>query len=85
MKTEKMKIRSHRFICYDTKNGYTYEITFNKSLEHTCRMDAMCKGLDRFDRLSSFWFIIHSVISCPLILTKTKWATKLYYYTNSKF
>lgn len=85
MKTENMKIMSHTFIGGSEKDGYTYEITFNRSLQHTCRMGAMCEGLDRYDRRSNFWFIIHSVIASPLYLTGWVWTKRFFMWTNTKF
>jgi len=53
-KTEGYKVRSHTFKGAHSLNGkiygYTYEITFNKSLEHTGRMRGIEKGLDEYVR-----------------------------------
>jgi len=53
MKKEKgYKVISHTFkgrlIHNDEVYGYTYEITFNKSLEHTGRMQGIEQGLDAY-------------------------------------
>ena len=62
MKTEKMQIRSHTYLgC--SEGGYKYEITFNHSLENTCRMDAMTDGLNRFDRWRSFYLWLFNFVS----------------------
>lgn len=45
---KKYKIISSRFMG-DNNDTYTYEITFNKSLEHTGKFKAIEEGLDRFD------------------------------------
>lgn len=81
---EKTRIMSHTFKGSD-KCGYTYEITFNKSLEHTARMKAMCKGLDRYDKWRGFWIAIHNLIAHPLLITNTKWANKFHNWTGNKF
>jgi hypothetical protein len=48
MKKEKgYKVRSHTFKG-SNEFGYTYEITFNKSLEHTGRMQGIEQGLDAY-------------------------------------
>jgi hypothetical protein len=80
----KTKIMSHTFKGRGS-GGYTYEITFNKSLEHTCRMDAMCKGLDKYDKWRKFWLAVDLFIAEPLLKTRTKWADKFYKYTGRKF
>lgn len=85
MKPEKMRIRSHRFLGGDDKNGYTYEITFNSSLEHTLRMDAMCKGIDRFDQKSKFWWNIYNIIACPLSTLPFGWTYKFKMYCYKRF
>jgi hypothetical protein len=46
-KNEGYKIRSHMFKG-SNEFGYTYEITFNKSLEHTGRMQGIERGLDAY-------------------------------------
>ena len=69
-KKEGYKVRSHRFKGtseYDGKIlGYTYEITFNKSLEHTGRFKGIEDGLNAYckkelrtniaDSLKVFWY-----------------------------
>jgi hypothetical protein len=62
MKTNKMKIRSHTFLGSDDF-GYKYEITFNNSLEHTCRMNAMTDGLNRFDKWRGFYLWLFNFVS----------------------
>lgn len=50
LKTDDYKITSHMFVgteCVGDKvYGYTYQVTFNKSLEHTGRIDAMADGVN---------------------------------------
>jgi hypothetical protein len=52
MKTEGYKVLMHKFkgtTEYDGKRiGYTYELTFNKSLEHTGKHRGIEKGLDDY-------------------------------------
>lgn len=53
MKEEKKyKVRSHKFVGCSKYNeeifGYTYEITFNKSLEHTGRFTGIEDGLNAY-------------------------------------
>lgn len=58
MKQEKYRICSHTFkgrTDYTLSDGkpasfYTYEITFNKSLEHTLKIQAIADGLNRYDK-----------------------------------
>ena len=74
MKTEKpkdYKVLSHMFMGH-TKEGdhewYTYQITFNKSLEHTGRFTGIEDGLnayvkrerrtDIWDALKSLWWAV---------------------------
>lgn len=83
---EKMEIRSHTFINGDEERGYKYEITFNRSLEHTCGMDAMCDGLNRYDKRRKFWMLIHHTMAVPLwTIFGWNWTKRFYHYTNSKF
>lgn len=85
MKTE---IKSHTFKGLNKGDGwesYTYEITFNKSLEHTARMEAMCRGLDKYDRWKGFWLFVHNIIAHPLLVTNAKWAYKFHDWTANKF
>lgn len=49
MKEEKYFIQSHTFLGR-SESGYKYEITFNKSLEHTGKFLAIEKALDEYDR-----------------------------------
>ena len=46
------KEENYKVLCHTFKGsgdyGYTYEITFNKSLEHTGRMRGIEKGLDAY-------------------------------------
>ena len=81
----KTRIISYTFKGEDNNGNFTYEITFNKSLMHTARMDAMCKGLDRYDRYSNLWYLFHSIVSCPLKLLNFQWTKKLHRYTSNKF
>jgi hypothetical protein len=76
---EKTRIISHTFKG-SNEHGYTYEITF-KSLEDTVRMDSMCKGLNRYDRMRPFWSFIHNLICHPLLITRTKWADNFHDWT----
>lgn len=69
-KEEGYKVRSHMFkgtIEYNGKIlGYTYEITFNKSLEHTGRFRGIEDGLNAYckkerrtditDNLKRLWY-----------------------------
>jgi hypothetical protein len=57
------KITSHTFLGTDVNGHYKYEITFNQSLHHTVRMNAMTKGLDRFDRWSVFYHWLFRLVS----------------------
>lgn len=81
----KTRIVMHRFKDEDNNGNFTYEITFNKSLKHTARMNAMCSGLDRFDRHSNLWFIFHTLVSAPLSLIPLKITQKLLRFTSNKF
>lgn len=83
MKKEKMRIVSHTFKGSESY-GYTYEITFNRSLEDTVRMDAMCKGLDRYDRMKPFWTFIHNVIAHPLLALNTRWSHRFHDWTANR-
>lgn len=51
---EGYRIMSHKFIGYnDYGNGrgsYTYELSFNKSMEHTGKHSGIEKGLDDYDK-----------------------------------
>lgn len=44
------KVLSHKFIGYGTDGSATYEITFNKSLEHTGRFKGIEDGLNDYCR-----------------------------------
>lgn len=83
MKKEKTRITSHRFIGNEC-GSYTYEISFNKSLEDTVRMDAMCSGLDRYDRMRPFWSFVHHMIAYPLLITNSKWAYRFYRQSGNR-
>lgn len=52
MESKGYKVRSHTFMGateYSDGNwGYKYEITFNKSLQHTGRFSGIEKGLDDY-------------------------------------
>lgn len=85
MKKEKTQITSHTFLGTTASGGYKYEITFNQSLQHTARMNAMCRGLDEYDKKSGFWFLFHSMVSIPLSLTGWKWTKGLYRYSDARF
>jgi|LakMenE01Jun11ns_1017448.scaffolds.fasta_scaffold9943088_1 hypothetical protein len=72
-KEEGYKVRSHMFKGtseYDGKIlGYTYEITFNKSLEHTGRftgiedgLNAYCKKERRTDITDNFKRLWYSLV-----------------------
>lgn len=56
---EKTEITCHTFKGQSQSGDYIYEIYFSKSLETTTRMNAMTRGLDRFDRYRKFWQIIY--------------------------
>lgn len=72
MKAEEKEYRvvMHKFIGYNEQTGSaTYEITFNKSLEHTGRfigiengLNAYCKKERRTDILDSVKHLFHSII-----------------------
>ncbi len=51
-KEDKYKVESHTFKGVEEFNGkvigYTYEITFNKSLEHTGRIKGIEDGLNNY-------------------------------------
>lgn len=51
---EGYKILAHKFIGYNDygngKGSYTYELTFNKSMEHTGKWAGIEKGLDDYDK-----------------------------------
>lgn len=68
----------------EINGNYSYEITFNKSLEDTVRMNAMCRGLDRFDKMKPFWRFIHNLICHPLLITNAKWAYKFHNWTANR-
>ena len=69
-KEEGYKVRSHMFKGAEELNGeiigYTYEITFNKSLEHTGRFSGIEDGLNVYckkerrtdvtDNLKRLWY-----------------------------
>lgn len=62
---DKYRVISHRFIGYNETGSATYEITFNKSLEHTGRFQGIADGLNAYckkerktdvkDRFLNFW------------------------------
>jgi hypothetical protein len=82
---EKTRIVMHKFIGEDNNGNFTYEISFNKSLIHTSRMDAMCRGLDKFDKRRGFWFFVNYFIAFPISKLKYKWAKNFYRYTLNRF
>lgn len=66
---EKYRVVMHKFIGYNEKTGAaTYEITFNKSLEHTGRfcgiedgLNAYCKKERRdniIDNIRNLWYSV---------------------------
>jgi hypothetical protein len=67
MKTEENKYRvvSSKFIGFnDYGNGtgsYTYEITFNKSLEHTGKFTGIENGLNRYDKKEPWKELLNSI------------------------
>lgn len=80
---EKTNITYHKYLGHD--NSYMY-IGFNKSLETTTRMQAMTRGLDRFDRWAKTWEWIHYAITSPLHrILNAKWTKKLAQYTFIRF
>jgi hypothetical protein len=82
---EKNSITCHKFL--GENNGhYKYEITFNRSLEHTGRIhNGISLGLNRFDKWRWFWRLIHKIPDLLLDYTKAKWVKKFYHYTNNRF
>jgi hypothetical protein len=46
--TEKYRIQMTKFLGYGSDGSATYEITFNKSLEHTLRFKAIEDGLNAY-------------------------------------
>lgn len=62
MKIEKYQIKSHTFKG-SNDFGYTYEITFNRSLNDTERMNnGIAGGLNRYIRRKQIRFIIESLV-----------------------
>jgi hypothetical protein len=55
-------ISSHRFLGSDT-TGYNYEITFNKSLEHTGKFSAIQEALDNYNKSKwqKLWIAIKNI------------------------
>lgn len=47
-KEEKYRVVMHKFIGYSETGSATYEITFNKSLEHTGRFCGIEDGLNTY-------------------------------------
>lgn len=47
-KEEKYRVVMHKFIGYNETGSATYEITFNKSLEHTGRFSGIEDGLNSY-------------------------------------
>jgi hypothetical protein len=45
-KQEPYEIRMHRYEGRSGSGGYTYELTFNKSMEHTGRHQDICDGMN---------------------------------------
>lgn len=56
MKSAPYGILRHKFIGGNDREGYTYELTFNKSMEHTGKHKGICEGLDRYDRMENSWW-----------------------------
>ena len=50
MKTEKYRLTSSIFKG-SNEFGFTYELTFNKSLQHTGKFSAIEKGLNNYDKM----------------------------------
>ena len=64
MKTEKYRVISHMFKGYtgnDEYPRYTYEITFNKSLEHIGKFKGIEDGLNRYDKIEPWKELINSL------------------------
>lgn len=59
MKKEKeYRVVMHKFIGYGPNDSATYEITFNKSLEHTGRFTGIADGLNAYckkERRTDVW------------------------------
>ena len=73
-KINKYKIVSSKFIGFhDYVNGsgsYTYEISFNKSLEHTGKFTGIENGLNRYDRIEPWkeiWTSLKRVVNLFII------------------
>lgn len=49
-KTEPYRIIMHKFIGRSGSGGYTYEITFNRSLVHTGKFSGIAEGLNRYEK-----------------------------------
>lgn len=47
-KEKKYRVEMHKFLGYGEDGCATYEITFNKSLEHTGRINAIADGLNAY-------------------------------------
>jgi len=61
MKTKEYRVVMHKFIGYGPSGSATYEITFNKSLEHTGRFDGIADGLNSYVKKERRTDIIHSL------------------------
>lgn len=47
-KEPKFRVESHMFMGYSESGSATYQITFNKSLEHTGRLKGIENGLNEY-------------------------------------
>lgn len=68
-KNKKYRVVMHKFIGYSETGSATYEITFNKSLEHTGRfsgiedgLNAYCKKERRTDITDNFKRLWYSLV-----------------------
>jgi len=85
-KKEKTHIRFHRYLGVNAPGSYVYEIGFSKSLETTTRMQAMTRGLDKFDKWAGFYKWLHWKVTFPLHrLLKAGWTKRLARYTYIRF
>jgi hypothetical protein len=61
-KESKYSVVAHKFLGYGETGSATYEITFNKSLEHTGRFKAIEDGLNSYYSKDSDQAIINKVL-----------------------